>query len=199
VATGGSDRILQIWDAGTGTERLSVQATADPDAGSISGIAWGPDGSRVALALTRPDNVVLVLDPSTGRTLLKLSGHTDPVSAVAWSRDSRFLASSSYDKTCRVWNATTGAPLATLVGHGGFVYSVGWNQDGTRVATAGADGSIRVWDPSDGTEVLTLAGHGGNIWSVAWSPDGASLASAGADRRVRIWPSRAPVKQFAQP
>ncbi len=191
VATGCSDRMLRIWDPGTGNERLSVQATADPKRGSIGGVAWSPDGSRVALALSSPDNAVLVLDASTGRTLLKLPGHDHAVSAVAWSRDSQFLASSSYDKTCRVWDAITGAPRATLVGHGGFVYSVTWNQDGSRLATGGADGTIKLWDPSDGTEVLSLAAHAGNIWSVAWSPDGASLASAGADRRVRIWTSHA--------
>ena len=191
VATGGSDRILRIWDPVTGTERLSVQATADPDRGNINGVAWSPDGLRIALALSRPDNMVLVLDPSTGRTLRKLAGHNHAVNTVAWSHDSRFLASSSYDKTCQVWNAAAGTLRATLVGHGGFVYSAVWNHDGTRLATAGADGVIKIWDPSDGTEVLTLAGHSGDIWSVAWSPDGASLASAGADRRVRIWTSRA--------
>ena len=176
---------------GTGTERLSVQAISEPDRGNIHGVAWSPDGSRIALAVSRRIHPVLVLDASTGRTLLKLSGHTSAVWSVAWSRDSRFLASSSFDKTCRVWDATTGAPRSTLVGHGGVVYSADWNHDGTRLATAGADGTIRLWDPSDGTEVLTLAAHSGNIWSVAWSPDGASLASAGADRRVRIWTSRA--------
>src|SRR5262249_34387963 len=72
VATGGSDRMLRIWDAGTGNERLSVQATSDPGIGSISGVAWSPDGLRVALALTKPENAVLVLDASTGRTLLTL-------------------------------------------------------------------------------------------------------------------------------
>jgi WD40 repeat protein len=194
VATGGSDRILRVWEAATGTERLSVQATADPDAGSISGIAWSPDGSRLALALTRPDNVVLVLDPSSGRTVLKLSGHTDPVSAVAWSRDSLFLASSSYDKTCRVWDSATAASRATLVGHGGFVYSVTWNHDGTRVATAGADGTIRVWDPLDGTEVLTSRDTRATSgrWPVAWTepawPRPAPTVEYGSGQVVR-WQS----------
>jgi WD40 repeat protein len=192
VATGGSDRMLRIWDPNSGTERLSVQATSLPDKGCIDGLAWSPDGSRVAVALPLPENAVLVLDAATGRTLLTLSGHAHAVNAVAWSRDSRFLAIASYDKTCRVWDATTGALRTTLTGHGGFVYSVSWGPDGTRLATAGADGSIKIWDPADGTEVLTLAAHQGDIWSVAWSPDGSRLASAGADRRVRIWMGRAP-------
>ncbi len=190
VATCGSRVMLYIWEPGTGTERLSVQATSDPDRGSISGVAWSPDGSRVALALNAPDNAILVLDASTGRTLRKL-GHTHPAWGVAWSHDSRFLAATSIDKTSRVWDATTGAPHATLIGHGGIVWSVAWNHDGTRLATAGADGTIKLWDSSSGTEVATIAAHTGTIWSLAWSPDGASLASAGADRRVRIWTSRA--------
>ena len=191
IATGGWDRVLRIWEPDTGTERLSVQATANPTEGAIQSIAWGPDGPRVALALAKPDEVVLVLDASTGRTVWKLGGHTHWLSGVAWSRDGRFLVSSCFDKTCRVWDAATGALRATLSGHAGFIHAVSWNHDGTRLATAGAEGTIKLWDPSDGAEVLTIPAHTGPTLSVAWSPDGASLASSGSDRRVRIWTSRA--------
>ena len=43
---------------------------------------------------------------------------------VAWSPDGNTLASSSHDRTIRLWDADSGAELRTLEGHTGTVFSV---------------------------------------------------------------------------
>jgi eukaryotic-like serine/threonine-protein kinase len=187
VVTGGTDVMIRVWDPETGIERWHAPGWTKQRNGYVSGVAWSPDGSRVAAAMAPPENTVRVFEASSGRPLQTLTGHTSGVSVVAWSPDSRVLASVGNDKTCRLWDSSTGTLLATLVGHGGPVLALGWNRDGTRLATAGADGTIKLWDPADGTEFSTLAAHSGDVWSVAWSPDGSRLASAGGDGKVRIW------------
>jgi tetratricopeptide (TPR) repeat protein len=65
---------------------------------------------------------------------------------VVFSRDGQRLASSSYDKSVKIWDVTTGQDALTLTGHTRSVQSVAFSADGGRLASASGDGTIRVWD-----------------------------------------------------
>ncbi|KAK3897924.1 hypothetical protein C8A05DRAFT_19404, partial [Staphylotrichum tortipilum] len=52
-----------------------------------------------------------------GVHLQMLRGHSSLVKAVAFSPDSRLIASGSCDRTIRVWDAATGAERRVLQGH----------------------------------------------------------------------------------
>src|SRR5436190_4438701 len=120
-------------------------------------------------------------------SLLSLEGHSDLVSAVAFSPDGRHLASASYDTTLRPWAPTTGDSRGVFEGHSRVVNAVAFSPDGLILASASTDCPVRLWNPTTGASCGTLDCHSDWIHTVAFLPDGQVLASASDDCTVKLW------------
>ena len=69
----------------------------------VTGVAWSPDGKRIASA--SQDETVQVWDATTGGHVLRYRGHKSIVMAVAWSPNGKSIASASQDGTIKIWPA----------------------------------------------------------------------------------------------
>jgi WD40 repeat protein len=120
---------------------------------------------------------------------LSLTGHTDTVNSVTFSPTATVLASSSDDKTIRLWDPKTGHLLAPpLTGHTEAVYGIAFSNDGAMLASASADSTIRLWDGKTGLPIgPPLRGHTAEVLGVMFSRDGTSLVSSSSDGTIRLW------------
>ncbi|MDT7762774.1 MAG: hypothetical protein QOC63_2194, partial [Mycobacterium sp.] len=87
--------------------RGSPRVFVPSDSGSVSSVAFSPDGHRIAFGTD--ERTVLVWDADTNAQITPaLTGHDGRVSSVAFSPDGHRIISGSYDRTVRIWNADTG-------------------------------------------------------------------------------------------
>ncbi|KAL9586204.1 MAG: hypothetical protein Q9212_001075 [Teloschistes hypoglaucus] len=66
------------------------------------------------LASGRSDGTVVVFDIETNGVARKLRGHTRQIQSLSWSRDGRYLLSSSQDWKCILWDLQDGTRLRTV-------------------------------------------------------------------------------------
>jgi len=136
-----------------------------------------------------------------GKPIYTLS-HSNYVKSVAWSPDSKYIASSTGDTSSQgtgehlvyIWNTNTKKMLLKYNCHNDGVATVAWSRDGKLIASAGGnissgdgDTSVQVWDAFNGNKVLTYSGHQKMVNSVAWAKEGPLIASASWDTTVQVW------------
>jgi len=173
-----------------------------------SGIAWLTHNPPVASLTTTPHpttpiahrpTISVTPRPALGTTLLtypdQSSIHSREVFAIAWSSDSKRVASGGTEGV-QVWDAATGETISTYRGHSTSVdiavpavNAVAWSPKGKLIASAGRDATVQVWDGTTGGHKLTYRGHSASQWvnGVAWSPDGTRIVSGSGDKTARVW------------
>jgi len=176
---------LRGWEHRHLWTRCNSKQTFTGHAGSVQGVVYSPDGTRVCTS--GEDRTVQVWDVQTGKLLLTLKGHIGSVVGLAYSPDGKHILSAAQDNTAILWDASKGTQLRSLRGHTGVVWSVAFSPDGERVATASWDKTARVWETQTGRHLATLTGHASQLWGIAFSPDGKRLVTGSGDASAKVW------------
>ncbi|HSN99446.1 MAG TPA: pentapeptide repeat-containing protein, partial [Candidatus Nanopelagicales bacterium] len=146
-------KTVRLWNVASGTERPSLQDHRrivwsfgfSPDgqwlaACSTDGIRlWHVASGRVQQVFRRPDRF---------RSLA--------FSSLAFSSDSKTLATGTDDSTILLWDLDTGVERHVLRGREGPVRAVAFSAGGAILASASEAGIIRLWSPITGEHLATL-------------------------------------------
>lgn len=195
LASAGDDQTVRLWQlvgnasagANAANAGVSVKALRQlrGHQGSIWGLAFSPDGQRLASA--SKDHTARIWNSHSGELERILRGHRQLVWGLAFGPEGRFVATSGPDKNVRLWDLRAGHGKRGQAGHPGMVVGVAFSPDGRTLASGGIDTTIRLWDVASGRQRRRLDGHGAKVWAVDFSPDGQTLASASADATIRLW------------
>ena len=139
---------------------------------------------------------ITVWDAQTWEEVATLAGHTEAVTACAYSSDGRRIVTASEDTTLKVWDAESGEEIATLSGHTWHVNACAYSPDGRRIVSGSCDRTLKVWDAEGFREIMTLIGHEKGerrttrfvpVSACAYSPDGRKIVSATFEKTLDVW------------
>ncbi|KAH9882308.1 hypothetical protein J1614_000544 [Plenodomus biglobosus] len=146
-----------------------------------------------------------------GTPIARLTGHSGPVHAVAYSSGSQtYILTGSSDRTIRLFNpqkapptsaappssssSSTPAPpglVTKYTAHGYEVLSLHVNAANDRFVSTGGDKTVFLWDVQTGQTVRRWTGHAGRVNRGVFGGESDALIVTGSfDGAVKIWDVR---------
>ena len=144
VAAAWGDGKIRLFDGQTGDFRTLLGTELQrPKFGGVGGIAISPDSKT--LASKGDDNTVVLWDLREGKPRRTLRGHKGEVTAVAYSRDGRWIATggrTAKENDCEMllWDAKNGELKQTFSGITEWVHVVAFSPDGKILAVCAGAG-----------------------------------------------------------
>ncbi len=202
---------LKIWSL-TGAPPVVLESSTNLfDRGLVLGyqsdrmLAFSPDGRHIVAPRNTADGqrifYLTVWDAITGRELGTLPEspeqieHTGVISALAFSADSKLLATGSMDHSIRLWDLGTRKLVDTLEGHLNEVWTLAFAPDGKRLVSGAKDGTVNVWPEKQPTEFDRISNLG---FPLGFSQDSQTLATVTRDGIFSLvnLATRDPVRQL---
>lgn len=123
--------------------------------------------------------------------LVAQTSHYGKIGSVAFSPDSKILATGSEDGKVKLWDVSSGRELRTLtVCEASLSVVVAFSRDGLTLASGSPKNEVKLWDVITGRGLRTFKGHTDGVTSIAFNRDGTLLASASRDTTIKVWDLR---------
>jgi WD40 repeat protein len=141
----------------------------------VAPLAWASPSPDHARGVRPSDKSVVVM-----------LGELKTVRLVAFSADSRQIASGDDAGNVEVWEMYPVQRLRTIKGSSQN-FTMAFSPDGRHLATSSADGKVNIWQLQDDELPLSFEVSGGPVYSIGYSPDGNRIAAGCRDGVVRLY------------
>lgn len=119
-----------------------------------------------------------------------IKGHCGPVLSVDFSNDSRYVVSSSADKSIKILSLSDRKFIGNYVSHKNWVRCVRFSPDARLLGSCSDDHTIKLWDVTKKTVIHTFIDHLEPVRVLRFSPDGTCLSSGSDDKKIKIFDIR---------
>jgi WD40 repeat protein len=145
---------------------------------TITGLAFSPDGRRIASSST--DRYIRIHQIDTQEMLTQLEGHTSHVLDVAWSADGETIASAGADHVAKLWTVATRKQKKTEAGFKKELTTIAFVGTGENIVTGGGDKILK----AGGQNLPSIDDF---IYDTAVSADGSIILAGGENGILRVW------------
>jgi WD40 repeat protein/serine/threonine protein kinase len=185
LAAAGENSQVFLWALPDRLDSVPLPSGPGPDlSATITALACAPDGSTLVAGMA--DGTVEFHDPATRVECSRVRPHQKAAQALAFSQDSRLLATGGADNRVTLWDVANLKKVGEFPVKGS-VRSVAFSPDGRHLVTAGAEGDLQIYETAGTHEATIIHGTGSAIYCLNFSPDGRSLVAGRADGTIHVY------------
>jgi WD40 repeat protein len=167
---------------------------------AVRRLAFSPDSRLLAASISgqagKEDPAVHLWEVASGRRRVEPLVHKPfstvaeyrTINSLAFSPDSRRLATASFDNAVRLWDTATGKLLLGPLAHQEQVHAVAFSPDGRLFASGSFDGTVKLWVADTGRPLGPPLRHPGPVLDVFFHPrDSNMLATRSFGNSAWLW------------
>ncbi|GMM41843.1 Utp13 protein [Hanseniaspora uvarum] len=132
-----------------------------------------------------PDALTIVSNSDFTR-----KAHDKDINSIDVSPNDAYLATASYDKTCKIWNIPDLEQITTLQGHKRGLWDVKFCQYDKLLVTSSGDKTCKIWSFKENDQfkqVGTLQGHSNAVQRAFFINGSKQIVSCGAEGLLKVW------------
>jgi U3 small nucleolar RNA-associated protein 13 len=192
IATGSKDQTVRVWDPNT----LECVSEMLGHTGPVNAVAFTrrEDGEGVRVVSGSEDNSIKIwraVNKKSSKKLIirSIMAHSKPVNAVVVSKNDKWVATGSQDRSAKIFNIDDGSLVATCTGHKGSIWGVDFSPIEQILATSSRDGTVKLWNlAAPGAPCIrTFEGHEQSVMACRFLSNGLQLISADSLGTMRLW------------
>ena len=205
IATGSKDQTVRIWKnfecidvlkghTGPVTAVFFSHNAHHPKEGFrvVSGSedtcvkVWRVDGGKSSSTTSKKKSII--------RSIM---AHTKSVNVVAISKNDKFIATGSQDRSAKIFDLDTGKLVGTCLGHKRGIWGIDFSPIEKLLATSSGDSTIKLWNLNVGNEegsggnltcIRTFEGHDHSVLNCRFfGNSGLQIVSSDAIGSMRVW------------
>jgi len=188
VGPEGQSGWMIAWPTGDARRPAAGSDISRPPCAAIS-FGYSPDGKWWA-SPGDDSGEVIVRDATNGAETKRLPAHLGTVTAVLFSPDGRFLATSGDDNDVHIWDAKSWAPVKTIDSMTFTSFAVAWSPDSRVLYTGGSSRNVTAWNTTTWAAIgsspvqrfvvghLAVSSDGRLVAAATWDPDASGRPSA---------------------
>lgn len=195
LLSAGKDNTIRLWEINPSDFSIRCVGIGTKHTKAVGSVAFGKI-SHQTFASVSQDTCVKVwklpkeLDPNTTINLNCVAteiAHKEDVNCITISPNDKMIATTSQDKTAKLWSLDKLTLLGVLRGHRRGIWCARFSPIDQVLMTTAGDCTIKLWSLTDMSCLKSFEGHDSSVMRAEFLCQGMQILSAGSDGLIKLW------------
>ncbi|XP_055300361.1 transducin beta-like protein 3 [Sitodiplosis mosellana] len=195
LLSAGKDNTIRLWEINPSDFTVRCIGIGTKHTKAVGSVAFGKI-SHQTFASVSQDTCIKVwklpkeLDPNATINLNCVAteiAHKEDVNCITISPNDKMIATTSQDKTAKLWSLSNLSLLGVLRGHRRGIWCARFSPVDQVLMTTSGDCTIKLWSLADMSCLKSFEGHDSSVMRAEFLCQGMQILSAGSDGLIKLW------------
>lgn len=195
LLSAGKDNTIRLWELNPSDFSIRCVGIGKKHTQSVGSVAFGKISHQFFASVSQDTcikvwNLPKEIDPNE---IINLNctateiAHKDDVNCITISPNDKMIATTSQDKTAKLWSASNLSLLGVLRGHRRGIWCARFSPVDQVLMTTSGDCTIKLWSLTDMSCLKSFEGHDSSVMRAEFLCHGMQILSAGSDGLIKLW------------